>query len=109
MHRTILLLCLLQLTIGGHLSAQDGRFQIAAHAGVLEDGRGLLGGQIGVRIARPVTATLSGTEVLDVGAGAYLRNWEAFFRRTLAAEDPAILPWRLRVAKQRHYWNRRVR
>ena len=86
--RVWLFLALMLLMRSWPLSAQDGRIQVAAHVGVIEDGRGLIGGQLAVRLMRQITTTLAGTEVLNVGPHSHLRNWEVSIRLT---------PWDRRV------------
>lgn len=59
---------------------QDPRFQIGGHGGVLDDGRGLAGGQIGVRVFPRLVGYVTGTWVTDVPSGADLAIYDAGIR-----------------------------
>jgi hypothetical protein len=83
LNRAILLPCLLSLVVFRHLQAQDGRFDAATHAGVNADGKLMLGGQVGVRLARFAAARLSGSIFPTIDGGT-ITNWDASLR---------IMPW----------------
>lgn len=87
MHRTLFFLGLLDLCIGSPLSSQEGRFQIAAHAGADSEGRRLLGGQVGVAVARFAILGVSGSDV-NVEGPARATNWDLSLR---------LSPWSWKV------------
>lgn len=73
--------------------AQQRLTQVGGHAGVLDDGRGLGGGQVAVRILPRLVGYVTGTWVFDVGPNADLANYEAGFRYML--RSGALSPYLL--------------
>ncbi len=63
--------------------SQQRLFQADAHGGALEDGRGLGGGQVAVRIFPRLVGYVTGTWVFDVGPDTDLVNYEAGLRYIL--------------------------
>ncbi len=81
MNRAILLPSLLLLTVHQHLQAQNGRFNVATHAGVNADGKLMLGGQFGVRVVRVASARLAGS-IFPTIRGGTITTWDASLRIT---------------------------
>ncbi len=63
--------------------AQQRLIQVGGHGGVLDDGRGLAGGQVAVRIFPRLVGYVTGTWVTDVPPGVDLANYEAGLRFVL--------------------------
>ncbi len=80
MRTTLVVLGLAGFVLAQPVAAQQARFHIGAHLGTLDDGRGLLGGQIGVNFGKSWVGYAGGTRVGGVGAGASLSLWEAGVR-----------------------------
>lgn len=80
MRRLVPVLGVLCCVPGSALVAQQGAIAPGIHAGVLDDGRALLGGQIAFELGSRWAVSVGGTRVGGTGPGSSLSLWEANIR-----------------------------
>lgn len=80
MRLPLLICCTAGLLVSRSLEAQQGRFQLGANVGVLDDGTRLIGAHVGVAFATAWVGYFGASRVGEFGPHETLTVWEAGIR-----------------------------